>query len=44
MNRYAAALLLALLIAGLVACGSASDDPAQANVVEKPAQVAPSKE
>ncbi len=42
MNRYAAALLLVLIVAGLVACGSASDDPA--NVVEKPAQVAPSKE
>lgn len=39
MNRYAAALLL--IVAGLVACGSA-DDPA--NVVEKPAPVAPSKE
>lgn len=41
MNRPAAALLLAL-IAGLVACGSADDDPAQR--VEKLAQVAPSKE
>lgn len=39
VNRYAAALLLAL-IAGLVACGSAGDDPAQQRV-EKPAQVAP---
>ena len=29
------------IAAGLVACGSASDDPAQR--VEKPAQVAPSK-
>ncbi len=38
----AAALLIVLLVAGLVACGSASDDPAQR--VEKPAQVAPSKE
>ena len=41
MNRYAAALLLTM-IAGLVACGSADNDPAQR--VEKPAQVAPSKE
>ena len=38
MNRPAAALLLAL-IAGLLGCGSADGDPA--NVVEKPAQVAP---
>jgi len=43
VNRYAAALLLALLIAGLLGCGSASDDPAQQRV-EKPAQVTPSKE
>lgn len=35
MNRYALALLLVLFVAGLVACGSASDDQAQ---------VAPSKE
>lgn len=35
MNRYAAALLLVLVVAGLVGCGSAGDDPAQA---------APSKE
>ena len=33
MNRYAAALLIVLVVAGLVACGSADDDPA--NVVEK---------
>lgn len=39
MNRYAAALLLVLLVAGLVACGSASDDPA--NVIKKPVPVAP---
>jgi len=39
MNRPAAALLLALIVAGLTACGSASEDPAQR--VEKPAQVAP---
>lgn len=39
MNRYAAALLILLLVAGLVACGSADGDPAQR--VEKPAQVAP---
>ena len=43
MNRYAAALLLVLVVAGLVACGSADNDPAQQRV-EKPAQVAPSKE
>ena len=30
MNRYAAALLLVLLAAGLLGCGSAPDDPAQA--------------
>jgi len=41
MNRYAAALLLVLFVAGVVACGSASDDQAQR--VEKPAQVAPTK-
>lgn len=41
MNRYASTLLLVLLVAGLVACGSADNDPAQR--VEKPAQVAPSK-
>lgn len=40
MNRYAAALLIVLVVAGLVACGSASDDPAQQRV-EKPAQAAP---
>ena len=40
MNRYAAALLLTL-IAGLLGCESADDDPAQR--VEKPAQVTPSK-
>lgn len=42
MNRYAAALLIVLFLAGLVACGSADNDSAQR--VEKPAQVAPSKE
>ena len=41
MNRYAAALLLVLLVAGLLGCESADNDPAQR--VEKPAQVAPSK-
>jgi hypothetical protein len=41
VNRYAAALLLVLIVAGLFGCGSASDDPAQANVTTKPAQVAP---
>ena len=35
MNRYAAALLLVLVVAGLLGCGSADNDPAQ---------VAPSKE
>lgn len=39
MNHPAAALLLALIAAGLLGCGSASDDPAQQRV-EKPAQVA----
>ena len=42
MNRYAAALLIVLVVAGLLGCGSADNDPAQR--VEKPAQVAPSKE
>ncbi|MEB2353433.1 MAG: hypothetical protein OZ924_18740 [Burkholderiaceae bacterium] len=37
MNRYAATLLLVLLVAGLVACGSADGDPAQR--VEKPVTV-----
>lgn len=41
MNRYAA-LLIVLILAGLAACGSASDDPAQR--VEKPVTVAPTKE
>lgn len=43
VNRYALALLLTMIVAGLVACGSADNDPAQQRV-EKPAQVAPSKE
>jgi hypothetical protein len=34
MNRYALALLIVLILAGLAACGSATDDPAQR--VEKP--------
>lgn len=38
MNRYALALLLTLILAGLLGCGSAGDDPAQR--VEKPAQEA----
>ena len=45
MNRPALALLIVLLVAGLLGCGSADNDPAQR--VEKPAheaQVAPSKE
>lgn len=40
VNRYALALLLTMIVAGLVACGSADNDSAQR--VEKPAQVAPS--
>ena len=36
MNRPAAALLIVLIVAGLSACGSASDDPAQHEHVEKP--------
>ena len=44
MNRPAAAMLLALIAAGLLGCGSAGDDPAQANVVEKPVPMAPTKE
>lgn len=42
MNRYAAALLIVLVVAGLLGSGSAGDDTAQR--VEKQAQVAPSKE
>lgn len=42
MNRYAAALLLVLLVAGLLGCESADGD--QANVTTKPAQLAPNKE
>lgn len=38
MNRYAAALLIVLLAAGLLGCGSASDDPAQQRVT-KPVEV-----
>ena len=41
MNRYAAALLLVLILAGLLGFGSADNDPAQR--VEKPAQVAQEK-
>jgi len=40
MNRYALALLIVLVAAGLVACGSADNDPAQR--VEKPVSVAAS--
>lgn len=43
MNRYAATLLLTLFLAGLVACGSASDDPAQQRV-EKPVPVTATQE
>jgi len=42
VNRYAAMLLLTLLVAGLLGCGSADGDPA--NVVEKPVPMAPTKE
>jgi len=38
MNRYALALLIVLVVAGLLGCGSASDDPAQQRV-EKPVPV-----
>lgn len=44
MNRYAAALLLVLLVAGLVACGSADNDPAQHERVTKPVPVTATKE
>lgn len=44
MNRYAAALLLALIAAGLLGCGSAGDDPTQANVTTKPMPVTATKE
>ena len=37
MNRYALALLLALIAAGLLGCGSADGDPAQR--VTKPVTV-----
>ena len=37
MNRYAAALLLTMILAGLLGCGSADDDPAQR--AEKPNHV-----
>ena len=37
MNRYAATLLLVLVVAGLLGCVSADNDPA--NVVEKPMTV-----
>ncbi len=37
MNRYALALLLVMIVAGLLGCGSADGDPA--NVVEKPVPV-----
>lgn len=43
MNRPAAALLLALIAAGLLGCGSAGDDPAQQRV-EKPVPVTATKE
>ena len=42
MNRYAAALLLTM-IAGLLGCGSADDDPAQQRV-EKPMPATATKE
>ncbi len=40
MNRYALALLIVLILAGLAACGSATDDPAQHERVTKPVPVA----
>ena len=43
MNRYAATLLIALIVAGLLGCGSADNDPAQQRV-EKPVTAAPTKE
>jgi len=43
MNRPAAALLLALIAAGLLGCGSADGDPAQQRV-EKPVPVTATKE
>ena len=36
MNRYALALLIVLIVAGLVACGSADNDPALLDLVQKP--------
>jgi len=36
MNRYAAALLIVMVVAGLLGRGSASDDQAQHEHVEKP--------
>ena len=39
MVNRPAALLIVLIVAGLLGCGSAGDDPAQR--VEKPAQAAP---
>ena len=42
MNRPAAALLLALIAAGLLGCGSADNDPAQR--VEKPVPMTATKE
>lgn len=44
MNRYALALLIVLFLAGIAACGSASDDPAQHERVTKPVPVAGAKE
>lgn len=38
MNRYALALLLVMLAAGVLGCGSADDDPTQQRV-EKPMPV-----
>ena len=38
MNRYALALLLTMLVAGLLGCGSADGDPVQQRV-EKPMPV-----
>lgn len=35
VNRYALALLLTMIAAGLLGCGSTDDDPAQHEHVEK---------
>ncbi len=44
MNRYAATLLLTMILAGLLGCGSADGDPAQHERVTKPVPVTAMKE